>query len=99
PHPPPPPLPTRRSSDLKPVTQPELLARVRSLLRIKAYRETVERQARELAEWNRTLEARVAEGVAQLEHAHKLRRFLPPQLTDLVDRKSTRLNSSHEWIS
>ena len=68
----------------KPINQPELFARVRSLLRIKAYRETVERQARELAEWNRTLEARVQEGVAQLERAHKLRRFLSPQLADLV---------------
>jgi adenylate cyclase len=64
--------------------QPELLARVRSLLRIKAYRETIERQARELAEWTRTLEARVAQGVADLEQARKLHRFLPRQVADLV---------------
>jgi class 3 adenylate cyclase/CheY-like chemotaxis protein len=68
----------------KPVSQPELLARVRSLLRIKAYRDMVERQARELAEWNRMLEARVAEGVAQLERVGRLKRFLTPQVVDVV---------------
>ena len=68
----------------KPIMQPELLARVRSLLRIKAYHEMIERQSRELAEWNRTLEARVAEGIAQLERATKLKSFLPPQVAELV---------------
>jgi class 3 adenylate cyclase/CheY-like chemotaxis protein len=68
----------------KPVSQPELLARVRSLLRIKAYRETVERQARELAEWSRTLEGRVSDGIAQLERVGRLKRFLPPQVVDVV---------------
>jgi adenylate cyclase len=68
----------------KPVTQSEVLARVRSLLRIKAYREQVELQARELAEWNRTLEARVADGVAQLERVGRLKRFLPRQIADVV---------------
>ena len=68
----------------KPINQQEMFARVRSLLRIKAYRETAERQAHELAEWNRTLEARVADGVAQLEKAKSLHRFLPPQLAELV---------------
>ncbi|MEO7741439.1 MAG: response regulator [Usitatibacter sp.] len=68
----------------KPISQPELVARLRSLLRIKDYRETVERQARELAEWNRRLEERVAEGIAQLERARSLQRFLPPQVADMV---------------
>src|SRR5262249_39358863 len=68
----------------KPVVQPELIARVRSLLRIKAYRDMIEKRARELAEWTRTLEARVAEGIAELERAAKLRRFLTPQVADLV---------------
>ena len=43
----------------KPFDQAELLARVRSLLRIKAYHDTIQAQAAELAAWNRTLEARV----------------------------------------
>jgi class 3 adenylate cyclase len=38
----------------------------------------------ELAELNRTLEARVAEQVAQLERVGRLRRYLPPQLVDLI---------------
>src|SRR5215831_8581390 len=43
----------------KPFDQAELLARVRSLLRIKVYHDTVQAQAAELATWNRVLEARV----------------------------------------
>jgi adenylate cyclase len=68
----------------KPFDQAELLARVRSLLRIKRYHDTIEGQAAELAEWNRTLEQRVSEQVGQLERMGRLRRFLSPQLADLV---------------
>ncbi|HUN50730.1 MAG TPA: adenylate/guanylate cyclase domain-containing protein [Candidatus Sulfotelmatobacter sp.] len=38
----------------------------------------------EIAEWNRELEARVAAQLAELERARKLRRFLAPQLADLI---------------
>ena len=68
----------------KPFDKAELLARVRSLLRIKRYHDTIEGQAAELAEWNRTLEQRVQEQVGQLERMGRLRRFLSPQLADLV---------------
>ena len=68
----------------KPVNQPELLARVKSLLRIKALYDEVERQKGELAEWNRTLEQRVAEGVAQLERLGRMKRFFSPQIADLI---------------
>ncbi|MDP9209443.1 MAG: response regulator [Actinomycetota bacterium] len=68
----------------KPFDQAELLARVRSLLRIKRYHDTIEGQAAELAEWNRTLEQRVQEQVGELERMGRLRRFLSPQLADLV---------------
>jgi len=68
----------------KPFNQQELLARVRSLLRIKQYHDTVTTQSAQLAEWNRTLEARVAEQVAELETLDRLRRFLSPQLAELV---------------
>jgi signal transduction histidine kinase len=50
----------------KPFNQQELLARVRSLVRIKRYHDTIQSQAAELAEWNRTLEARVREQVEEL---------------------------------
>ena len=68
----------------KPFDRQELLARVRSLLRIKRYHDTVEAQAGELAEWNRTLEARVAAQVDELEQMRRLRRFLSPTLADLI---------------
>ena len=43
----------------RPFDPPELLARVRSLLRIKQYHDTIQAQTAELAELNRTLESRV----------------------------------------
>jgi adenylate cyclase len=68
----------------KPFDKEELLARVRSLLRVKRYHDTIERQAAELAAWNTELEARVEAQVDELERVGRLRRFLSPQLADLV---------------
>jgi adenylate cyclase len=68
----------------KPVNQLELLARVRSLLRIKDYHDTVQAQAAQLAEWNRTLEERVQRQVQELERLARLRRFLAPQLAEVI---------------
>ena len=68
----------------KPVAQAELLARVRSLLRIKQLYDEVQRQKGELAEWNATLEARVRDGVRQLERVGRLRRFFSPQLAEAI---------------
>ena len=68
----------------KPVNQAELLARVRSLLRIKALYDEGQRQKAELAAWNHTLEQRVAEGAAQLERAGRLKRFFSPALAELI---------------
>jgi DNA-binding response OmpR family regulator len=68
----------------KPFDQAELLARVRSLLRVKRYHDTIVAQAADLAAWNRTLEERVARQVDELERHGRLRRFLSPQLADLV---------------
>jgi adenylate cyclase len=68
----------------KPVNQLELLARVKSLLRIKEYHDTIQSQAAELAEWNKTLEARVQQQVQELERLARLRRFLAPQLAEVI---------------
>ena len=68
----------------KPFNHDELLTRVRSLLRIKRYHDTIKAQAAELSELNRTLEERVQEQVDELERLRRLRRFLSPQLADAV---------------
>jgi adenylate cyclase len=68
----------------KPFNHDELLTRVRSLLRIKRYHDTIKAQAVELAELNRTLEQRVQAQVDELERLGRLRRFLSPQLADAV---------------
>jgi adenylate cyclase len=68
----------------KPFDQAELLARVRSLVRLKQYHDTIERQAAELESWNRELEDRVQTQLAALERATRLRRFLAPQMAELI---------------
>jgi CheY-like chemotaxis protein len=68
----------------KPFNQHELLTRVRSLLRIKRYHDTIKVQAAELRELNRTLEQRVLRQVEELERLRELRRFLSPQLADAI---------------
>ncbi|MDT4974277.1 MAG: adenylate cyclase, partial [Pseudonocardiales bacterium] len=68
----------------KPFDQAELLARVASLAKIKRYQDTIRRQAEELASWNRELEQRVAVQVAELEKVSRLRRFLSPQVAELI---------------
>jgi class 3 adenylate cyclase/CheY-like chemotaxis protein len=68
----------------RPFDQNELMARVRSLLRIKHYHDTIQAQTAELAELNRTLESRVQAQVDELEHLGRLRRFLSQQIADLI---------------
>ncbi len=68
----------------KPFDQGELLARVKSLIRIKNYHDTIDRQSEELEAWNRELSERVDAQLAELERASRLRRFLPPQMAELV---------------
>jgi adenylate cyclase len=68
----------------KPLNQSELLARVRSLVRLKRYHDTIEQQSAELASWARELERRVERQVAELERIGRLRRFLSPQVADLL---------------
>jgi adenylate cyclase len=61
----------------KPFNHDELLTRVKSLLRIKRYHDTIK-------ELNRTLEERVEAQVVELERLRRLRRFLSPQLANAI---------------
>jgi class 3 adenylate cyclase len=73
----------------KPFDQAELLARVKSLVRISRYHRTVQRQAVELAAWNEQLETRVQEQVDEIARIGRLRRFLSPQVAQLVTEAGT----------
>src|SRR5262249_43572825 len=68
----------------KPVDQAALVARVKSMLRIKQLHDAVQGLAEERAEWSRTLERRVEEQVGQLEQLGRLKRFFSPQLAELI---------------
>jgi adenylate cyclase len=75
----------------KPVDHGALIARVKSMLRIKDLHDTVRDQAArlkeqsaQLEEWNRTLEQRVVDQCTELERVGRLKRFLSPQLAELV---------------
>src|SRR5438045_6799780 len=68
----------------RPFDQAELLARVRSLLRIKRYHDTIAGQAAELSAWNRVLEEQVSEQVEEVHHLQRLRRFLAEHVADSV---------------
>lgn len=68
----------------KPFEPATLLARVRSLLRIKSLYDTVQEQAAELAVLNSTLEEKVERQVDELARLRELRRFLPPQVAGLI---------------
>src|SRR6266567_4323645 len=67
----------------KPFDHASLVARVRSMLRIKALHDTVEAQREELKGLNAGLESRVAAQVSEIERIGRLRRFLSPQLAEM----------------
>lgn len=68
----------------KPIDQMALLARVKSVLRIKDLHDQVRAQAADLAAWNRELEQRVNEQVTEIERMGRLRRFLSPQVAEMI---------------
>jgi adenylate cyclase len=80
----------------KPVDHAALTARVKSILRIKALHDQVQEQARQLADWNRTLEQRVAEQLGEIQRVSRLKRFLAPQVAEsVVCGADERLLESH----
>lgn len=72
----------------KPVDQMSLVARVKSVLRIKELHDTVH-------EWNKTLEQRVNEQVNELDRVGRLRRFLAPQVAELLVGSGEDVIKSH----
>jgi adenylate cyclase len=75
----------------KPFERTALTARVRAMLRIKALHDVVQMQAaklqqqtEQLAEWNRSLEERIAAQVSEIERTGRLRRFLAPQIAEII---------------
>ena len=75
----------------KPFEHAALIARVRSMLRIKDLHDTVRSQAtqlkdqtEQLSSWNRMLEERVAGQLAQIERIGRLQRFLAPQVAQMI---------------
>jgi class 3 adenylate cyclase/CheY-like chemotaxis protein len=92
----------------KPVDQGALVARVKSMLRIKDLHDRVkdqtrqlEKQADALKSWNTKLEERVKKQVEVLERTGRLKRFLSPQLAELIvsSNKSDLLNSHRQEVT
>ena len=72
----------------KPVDQTSLVARVKSVLRIKELHDQVN-------DWNKSLEQRVTEQVGELERVGRLKRFLAPQVAELLVTSGDDVIKSH----
>ena len=93
----------------KPFEQAVVVARIRSLLRIKELHDAAQLQAAQLKEqteqlsrWNRSLEERVAKQVAAIERVDRLRRFLAPQVAQVIassDAPDSRLASHRREVT
>jgi class 3 adenylate cyclase/CheY-like chemotaxis protein len=68
----------------KPLDQLALVARVKSVLRLKELHDKVQAQADQLATWNRTLEERVNGQLSEIERMSRLKRFLSPKVAELI---------------
>lgn len=64
---------------VKPFDSFELLARVRSMMRIKEMRDALE-------EWNRTLAEKVRQQVEEMERISRFKRYLSPQIAETILR-------------
>jgi adenylate cyclase len=68
----------------KPFDPVLLRARIGACLEKKRLRDRDAQHVQELAEWNRTLEQRVAEQVALVDRLGRLKRFFSPQLAEMI---------------
>jgi adenylate cyclase len=83
----------------KPIDQAALVARVRSMLRVKQLHDQVQEQTKDLASWNQTLEQRVNEQVGELDRMNRLKGFLSPQIAKLVVSDQKLLESHRRDIA
>jgi adenylate cyclase len=72
----------------KPFNQAELLARIRSLVKVGEYQERIHAQASELAQLNRTLQDRVDAQIEEMERLRRLQRFVSPQVAEAIMARS-----------
>ncbi|MCW5745715.1 MAG: response regulator [Alphaproteobacteria bacterium] len=79
----------------KPIDHATLVARVRAMLRIKRLHDQVQAQASELAEWNGKLAERVAAQLEEIDRIGKLKRFLAPQLAEMIGKGDDGILRSH----
>jgi adenylate cyclase len=82
----------------KPFEQAALVARVRSMLRIKELHDKMQAQSEQLSGWNQLLERRVAGQLVEIERISRLQRFLAPQVAKMIassDASEAQLASSH----
>ncbi len=93
----------------KPVEQSALVARVKSLLRIKELHDKVQAQTAQLQEqteqlssWNQLLEQRVTDQLQEIERMSRLQRFLAPQVAKMIassDAPEAQLSSHRRDIT
>jgi class 3 adenylate cyclase len=79
----------------KPFDATLLRARVGACLEKKALRDEIRAQADQLADWNRRLEERVQEQLAQLDRLARLKRFFSPQVAEAIVDGGEELLATH----
>ena len=88
------------ADDLAPRDAPdEVAARATALLRLKAKHDEVEARATQFTDWTRTLVERVSEQLEELQRVDRLRRFLSPQVAEVVAGDERLLESHRREIA
>ena len=81
---------------IKPYNYMEMIARVRSMLRIKDAQNKLVEVNKQLDELNQNLEKKVTEQVRELERVNRLRRFLSPEIVNgITAENSEEILSEH----
>jgi class 3 adenylate cyclase len=80
---------------IKPYNYMELIARVRSMLRIRDAQQQLVALNEQLDELNRNLERRVQEQVEELERVNRLRRFFSPALVENIVSNADEILREH----